>query len=962
MIGEIGKIKAKKNGRQGVVNYLDQTSQYYEQGGDELPPARWTGIGIEHSGLLDPSRDSNLDFACLLAGVNPFDESEQLTTQKREVIAFDVPTSLPKSFSIVMALETDNDKRKQMNAVVLDATDKAMGFLYAHLYARTGKDGKGPKIALEEVYARSVMHMDSREGDPNAHVHNAICNIAKCADGKFRTIDASALYQNKAVASAIFDAELAKGFERLGYNIEREVAKDKYGNELDRTTWRISGIDRSTELAFSKRRKQIEAYSETHATGDAKKDRDLKQRASLSTRRKKDNDLLPHEIRDRTQEAVRQMRQENLIQWDSVEDLRAQRKQQVIGKSTDRLMQELHANESHWDRYDLIKAIAKRGEFHANAVEEADKAIDRALKQGTLIELANDRNKPQRYCTLEQLRMEEDIAGSALARQGETYHHLDKKQVDRALKEHEQELGFSLKDEQRDAVRHVCERTGGMAVITGQAGTGKTTFAGAFVKAFQSAGFEVIGTSTSSEATKNLQNEASITSLNSAQLLNRLGNEKIKLTSNHVLVLDEAGMMGAKTFSSIQRFADQAGAKIVAIGDCAQLQPIEAGNAFKSVIGQIGDATLADKMRQKRAQDLETANVLYDKSAGGKEIMERWKNNNQLHEHHHQGHAIKQLIKDYRADQRNEEDKIILVQKHNDADRITKEMRQLRHKAGELGETRTINVQVGDEGNNIEAKEFAVNDRIRFTLGNAEDDYNNNSMGTIKAFGKNNTMTVAMDEGEEKTINLSAVKNQFNHGYARTVHSAQGLGRPGVYWLANDNISREMALVAFTRTKEDFAVYGSKSMLERVSNRIDAFEGKKSAMELLKPEDRLLSELRIKNKQQAKEHDYERSLFKSDKQEYVAQAIDELKEKKKELEQEEQLDPYNIAQDQANRYAREIRRLHGEGKDTKQASRNWDDAKELANHFKHEGEERREERRKDLEGNPPIFSSRQKWS
>ncbi len=144
----------------------------------------------------------------------------------------------------------------------------------------------------------------------------------------------------------------------------------------------------------------------------------------------------------------------------------------------------------------------------------------------------------------------------------------------------------------------LCE-TGGLACIIGQAGTGKSASAGAYIRAFELAGRRVIGTSTSQAATDNLKKEAGIEGYNCAELLHALDSGKLTLGLDDVIVLDEAGMVGAKTFRRIQEHVDKAGGKLVAVGDPKQLEAIEAGGPFAELCEKFGAAEITQIQRQR---------------------------------------------------------------------------------------------------------------------------------------------------------------------------------------------------------------------------------------------------------------------------------------------------------------------------------------------------------------------------
>src|SRR3546814_17748828 len=65
-----------------------------------------------------------------------------------------------------------------------------------------------------------------------------------------------------------------------------------------------------------------------------------------------------------------------------------------------------------------------------------------------------------------------------------------------------------------------------------------------------------------------------------------------------VLMIDEAGMSGTRQMECVLSHAEQAGAKVVLVGDPEQLQAIEAGAAFRAVTERHGWAEITEIRRQ----------------------------------------------------------------------------------------------------------------------------------------------------------------------------------------------------------------------------------------------------------------------------------------------------------------------------------------------------------------------------
>ena len=74
---------------------------------------------------------------------------------------------------------------------------------------------------------------------------------------------------------------------------------------------------------------------------------------------------------------------------------------------------------------------------------------------------------------------------------------------------------------------------------------------------------------------------------------------RAKLNNRTILFLDEAGMVGSREFDLLQSAALEAGAKLVCVGDPKQLQPIDAGGIFRSLMEKHGKAEISAIQRQR---------------------------------------------------------------------------------------------------------------------------------------------------------------------------------------------------------------------------------------------------------------------------------------------------------------------------------------------------------------------------
>src|SRR3546814_8771353 len=105
--------------------------------------------------------------------------------------------------------------------------------------------------------------------------------------------------------------------------------------------------------------------------------------------------------------------------------------------------------------------------------------------------------------------------------------------------------GIRLSAEQRGAFDHVLRPTG-LALVTGYAGTGKSTMLGAAREAWEFGGYRVLGAALSGIAAENLQGGSGIASRTLASFEYSWARCADALTARDILVVDEAGMIGTR--------------------------------------------------------------------------------------------------------------------------------------------------------------------------------------------------------------------------------------------------------------------------------------------------------------------------------------------------------------------------------------------------------------------------------
>ena len=161
---------------------------------------------------------------------------------------------------------------------------------------------------------------------------------------------------------------------------------------------------------------------------------------------------------------------------------------------------------------------------------------------------------------------------------------------------------YGLNEEQTDAV-HFIANGEDISVLIGRPGVGKSYLLKPLKEHYESNGGVVLGASLSGKVAKALQADTGIASSTIASLTYRLSTQKLTLTKDHVLIIDEAGMVDFANMAYLLEAVNKAGAKIILVGDPDQLKPIHKGEIFRGIAARTGYIELDNIKRQRDEGD-----------------------------------------------------------------------------------------------------------------------------------------------------------------------------------------------------------------------------------------------------------------------------------------------------------------------------------------------------------------------
>ncbi len=481
---------------------------------------------------------------------------------------------------------------------------------------------------------------------------------------------------------------------------------------------------------------------------------------------------------------------------------------------------------STFSKQDLARFVDR----HSDGAEQFAQVMARVEAAPELVRLGVDGRGRERFSTRGMLEAEQRMeqAGTALAGRGG--HGVLRAAALLAARAAERD-GLALGNEQAAALLHV---TGGadLALVVGFAGTGKSAMLGVTRAAWEAEGYRVRGATLSGIAAEGLEAGSGIASRTLASLEFGWKDGRDELTSRDVLVVDEAGMIGSRQMERVLSAASAAGAKVVLVGDPEQLQAIEAGAAFRALSERHGAVAITAVRRQREAWQRDATREL----ATGRtaEALERYAGAGMVQAAGTRTAAKAALVAGWDAVRQGSpsSSQVILAYTRDDVRDLNELARERMRAAGVLhGTDQVVQTERGE-------RSFAAGDRIMFGrnergLGGHHDRaqgvaVKNGSLGTVLAVeAGGERLTVRLDgaggaagglgagsgagqEGRDAAPVVTFYVRDYghlDHGYAATVHKAQGVTVDRAHVLATPHMDRHAAYVGLTRHRDGVALH-----------------------------------------------------------------------------------------------------------------------------------------------------------
>jgi Ti-type conjugative transfer relaxase TraA len=502
------------------------------------------------------------------------------------------------------------------------------------------------------------------------------------------------------------------------------------------------------------------------------------------------------------------------------------------------LLKQLGNERSTFDEKDIAKALHRYVDDpvdFANIRARLMASDDLVLLKPQQIEAESGKvAEPAVFTTREILRIEYDMAQSAQVlsrRKGFGVSPQDIVAAVQRVETADPEKLFTLDAEQVDAVRHVTDDSG-IAAVVGLAGAGKSTLLAAARVAWEGEGRRVIGGALAGKAAEGLEDSSGIRSRTLASWELAWAGGRELLERGNVLVIDEAGMVSSQQMGRVLKIAEDAGAKVVLVGDAMQLQPIQAGAAFRAITERIGFAELAGVRRQREHWARDASRLF----ARGKveEGLDAYAEHGRIAAAETRAEIVSRIVVDWTEARKRAIDTsvaegkdgrlrgdelLVLAHTNDDVKRLNEALRAVMISEGALSDRRAFRTERGE-------REFAAGDRIiflenvRFLEPRARHrgpQYVKNGMlGTVTSTGDKRgdaLLLVRLDNGRDIVFSEDSYRN-VDHGYAATIHKSQGATVDRTFVLATGMMDQHLTYVSMTRHRDRANLYAANEDFE----------------------------------------------------------------------------------------------------------------------------------------------------
>jgi len=761
---------------------------------------------------------------------------------RRAVAGFDFTFSIPKSASVLWAV-ADAGVQALIGEAHHRAVAEVVAFMEREVAAtRTGAtagDGAVAQVDVTGLIATAFDHFDSRAGDPHLHTHVVISNKAKTVlDGKWRSLDGRPMHAAVVALSELHEAVFADHMTRtFGVAWEaRDMGRDK------NPAWAITGVPEELIAEFSTRARHIDTETDrliaAYVTAHGRRPSPatimkLRAQATLTTRPEKNVRSLAELTAEWWTRATKTLGRDATLWARGVTDndkplpLRADDVPlDVIDELGHSVVDAVGEKRSTWRRWNLMAEASRQtmgwrfATIHDRVaiVAMVADAAEHASLRLTPPDLATSPAAFRRTDGSSVFRPKHStVFSSEVLLQAED-RLLDRSRtltaptvplamVEKITRKRDAE-GRLLGVDQADALVRIAVSGRVLDVLVGPAGSGKTTAMNALRRAWEAehGPGSVVGLAPSAVAAQVLADDLGIETENTAKWWQNHLFQGTTFEAGQLVIIDEASLAGTLSLDRITHLAQDAGAKVLLVGDYAQLQSVDAGGAFAMLAGDRDDAPeLADVHRFTHSWE-KTASL--ELRHGRTSVIDTYLDHQRIYEGDHEIMTDAAYLA-WRADRDTGLVSVLIAETQQDVTALNTRARADLILDGTLTPSREIELHDGTTAGVGDTIITRRNDR-RLRTTNGRDWVRNGDIWTITSVRGDGTLTIRKPGrrfGGTVVLPAGYVAEHVDLGYAVTTYRAQGVTTDTAHVLVEPTSTRENLYVSMTRGRHTNHAY-----------------------------------------------------------------------------------------------------------------------------------------------------------
>ncbi|MFI5734994.1 MobF family relaxase [Kribbella sp. NPDC051587] len=795
---------------------------------------------------------SDADRAAAIAEIR---RAEMRQKSRQAVAGFDLTFSPVKSVSALWAT-ADVGVQEQIAAAHHEAVHDVFDLIEKHAaFTRSGHDGLA-QLDARGLLAAAFDHWDTRAGDPQLHTHVVVANRVQGPDLKWRTLDGRVLYRAAVAMSEIHNVFLADNLSRrLGINwelrergsqrnpaFEIETVPDDLIQEFSARTEQIeanlAALLDGRDVSPGRREMYVLRQQATLMNRPPKHTaRPLA--AMLASWRRRAARAVGADVIATIQRSLTEQSQRPLTAAElSPETIDA------YGAATVLTLQNKRATWTRWnllaeaarqtrllrmtssaDRFAVLQSIVERAEHYSInlTAPELVTVPERRADGESVFTIHNG----QIYTSPVVLGAESVLLDLARDSSGPKARLSSSRTAD-------------LSDDKLQALTRITASGQKVEALIGPAGTGKTSLLSALTATWEHAHGEgsVIALAPSSAASNILSDAIGAPAENiakwtyealglgaeqrrqltqqtehAAHLAHRVGRRRRhqKLTiqlaalraesdrwtfhQNQLVIVDEASMAGTMELAALARAADTAGAKLLLVGDTAQLGAADTGGAFRLIAQDTNAAELSDVWRFASPWERDASLSL---RRGALSVIDTYEDHNRLiagSSDDMEDAAYKAWLADISAGKTS----LLIAADNATVARLNSRARLDRITTGEV-EPGGVELHDGTH--------VGLGDHIVTRLNNRRLRYSptgfvqNGNHWTVIHRWPDGSLTVQNQADDTVTLPTTYVQESVELAYATTAHRAQGATVDTAHLVVTDQLTRALLYVGMTRGRE----------------------------------------------------------------------------------------------------------------------------------------------------------------